>query len=318
MRPTVATQPLWPAPTPMRDFLDDHPIKLRRERSPVPGSLRPFVLAIGLCLLAGLLVFLDRRGVITPARQAVQSLTAPVAQRLTSLRDEAGAFITAPRGAAALEARIAALERENGELRNQVLRLEQVQVENAFLRQQLAIQQAHPWTLLGAEVTVRSPDAGRRMITIARGSREGLRPGMAVISQLPGTPAALIGIIETTGPHAADVLLITDISSQVSGRVIHQGRAEVGLVQGQWQRGSRLRLGQITRALELAPGDTVVTAGLTAALRLPFELAAIPPNIPIGSVETVRVIDQYQIAEVRPFVDPDQVRYVWVILSQED
>ncbi|MCX7789310.1 MAG: rod shape-determining protein MreC [Chloroflexaceae bacterium] len=302
----------------MRDFLDDRPVKLRRERSPVPASLRPFVLAVGLCLLAGMLVFLDRRGVITPARQMLQSLTAPVARQLTGLRDDLGAFLSAPRGTAALEARIAALERENGELRNQLLRLEQARVENNFLRQQLAIQQAHPWTLLGAEVTVRSPDGGRRMITIARGSREGLRPGMAVIGQLPGPPAALIGIVETAGPHTAHVLLITDVSSQVSGRVIHQDRAEVGLVQGQWQRGSRLQLGQITRDLELAPGDSVVTAGLTGALQLPFDLAAIPPNIPIGSVDQVRVLDQYQIAEVRPFVDPDQVGYVWVILSQDD
>ncbi|NWF80042.1 MAG: rod shape-determining protein MreC [Chloroflexi bacterium] len=302
----------------MRDFLDERPIKLRRERSAMPASGRPFVLALGLCLLAALLVFLDRQGLITPARQTLQQMIAPVAQRLTALRDGAGDLATAPRGAAALEARIAALERENGALRNQLIRLEQARVENEFLRQQLAIQRAQPWTLLGAEVTVRSPDAGRRVLTIARGSREGVRPGMAVIGQLPGTPAALVGIVEAAGPHAAEVLLITDIASQVSGRVMHQGRAEVGLVQGQWQRGSRLQLGQIARSLPIAPGDPVVTAGLTAALNLPFDLAAIPADIPIGSVEQVRVAEQYQLAELRPYVDPDQVRYVWVILSQDD
>ncbi len=301
----------------MRDLLDDRPIKLRRERSATPATGRPFVVAIVLCLLAGLLFALDRQGLITPARQAAQQLLVPVAQRLTALRDGAADLATAPRSEDALRAQVAELQQANGELQAELLRREQAQVENVFLRQQLEIQRANPWTLLGAEVTVRSPDAGRRVLTIARGERDGVRPGMAVIGQTPGSPAALVGIVETVGPRAAEVLLITDIGSQVSGRVMHTGRAEVGLVQGQWQRGSRLRLEQISRATPIASGDPVVTAGLTAALNLPFDLAAIPADIPIGSVELVSSAEQYQSAELRPFVDSDQVRYVWVILSQD-
>lgn len=301
----------------MRDFLDDRPIKLKRERSSSPASGRPFFVAVALCLLAGLLLFLDRQGVLTPARHTLELAVAPVAARLTAMRDGAAAFMSAPRGTTALEARVAELERENSRLSDELLRLERAQVENAFLRQQLAIQEERPWHLLGAEVTVRSPDAGRRVMMLARGASDGLKPGMAVLGQIPGGPAALVGIVETVGPRTAEVLLITDIGSQVSGRVIHEGKASVGLVQGQWQRGSRLRLDQIDRAMELAVGDPVVTAGLTAALGLPLDLAAVPPNIPIGSVEAVGATEQYQHAELRPYVDPDQVGYVWVILNQD-
>jgi rod shape-determining protein MreC len=303
----------------MRDFLgDDRPIKLRRERSNAPASGRPFVVAVLLCLLAGLLVVLDRQGMITPARHAAVQLLAPVAQRLTAVRDGAADLVAAPRTEDALRARVAELERHNADLQAELLRREQAQVENVFLRQQLEIEQANPWTLLGAEVAVRSPDAGRRVLTIARGAKDGIKPGMAVIGQLPGSPAALVGIVETAGPRSAEVLLITDVGSQISGRVINGARAEVGLVQGQWQRGSRLRLEQLSRAIPVGAGDPVVTAGLTAALNLPFDLAAVPPDIPIGSVERVTVAEQYQSAELRPYVDPDQVRYVWVILSQGD
>jgi rod shape-determining protein MreC len=301
----------------MRDLLDDRPIKLRRERSSAPATGRPFVVAVLLCLLAGALVLLDRQGLLTPARHGAQRLLAPVAQRLTALRDEAAAAATAPRSEDALRARVAELEQENAALQAELLRREQAQVENVYLRQQLEIQRANPWTLLGAEVTVRSPDAGRRVMTIARGEREGVRPGMAVIGQTPGSAAALIGIVETVGPATAEVLLITDIGSQVSGRVIHDGRTEMGLVQGQWQRGSRLRLEQVSRSTPIVAGDPVVTAGITAALGLPFDLAAVPANIPIGSVERVSTAEQHQSAELRPFVDPDQVRYVWVILNQD-
>ena len=301
----------------MRDFLDDRPIKLRRERSAAPATARPFVVALLLCIIAGLLIVLDRQGVITPARHTAQQLLIPVAERLTALRDGVAEAVTAPRTEDALRAQVETLQRENEALKAELLRREQAEVENVFLRQQLEIEQANPWKLLGAEVTVRSPDAGRRVVTIARGARDGIRPGMAVIGQTPGSPAALVGIVEAVGPRSAEVLLITDIGSQVSGRVINAGRAEVGLVQGQWQRGSRLRLEQIARSIPIADGDPVVTAGLTAALNLPFDLAAIPADIPIGSVEQVSKAEQYQTAELRPFVDPDQVRYVWVILSQD-
>lgn len=302
----------------MRDFLDDRPIKLRRERSAAPATARPFLVAVVLCFLTAALVLLDHQGLITPARHTVEQALAPAALRLTALRDWLADVVTAPRGEAALRARIAELEAEQARLQRELLAREQAQVENVFLRQQLAIQRAQPWTLLGAEVTVRAPDAGRRTIGIARGERDGVRPGMAVIGQAPGSPAALVGIVESAGPRTAEVLLITDIGSQVSARLIHEGRAEVGLVQGQWQRGSRLRLEQISRDTPVAPGDAIVTAGLTAALNLPLDLAAVPADIPIGTVEQVSAAEQYQSAELRPFVDPDQVRYVWVILKQDD
>jgi rod shape-determining protein MreC len=152
---------------------------------------------------------------------------------------------------------------------------------------------------------------------IARGSADGVTTGMAVIGQDPGGPAALVGVIESAGTHTAEVLLITDVSSQISARVIHGTVANLGLAQGQWQRGSRLSLGQIDRSTLLALGDSVVSAGLTGSLHVTLDLAAVPANIPIGSVDTITVSGQEQSADLRPFVDPDQVRYVWVILSQD-
>ena len=85
---------------------------------------------------------------------------------------------------------------------------------------------------------------------------------------------------------------------------------------GRWQTGSRLRLEQVDRALPLAASDVVVTAGLTARLDSDLPRAAIPKGIPIGAVESAQADGHSQMAELRPFVDPDRVRYVWVILGQ--
>lgn len=301
----------------MRDFLDDRPIKLRRDRPATTASGRLMLVVVGLCLLSGLLILLDRQGWMGVVRTGLQQALVPVARLGTNLRDSA-ASMTALLGDSSLRARINQLELENSRLNEELLRYQQAQVENLFLRQQLAIEQTHPWKLLGAEVIVRAPDAGRRVMLLARGARDGLSSGMAVIGQSPGSPAALVGIIESVNHATAEVLLLTDVSSQISGRVLHGEETSVGLVQGQWQLGSRMRLLQIDRTMPLAPGDPVLTAGLTAALGLPLNLAAVPSNIPIGTIEQIETIEQYQQAELRPFVDPDQVRYVWVILSQDD
>ncbi len=305
--------------TPMRDYLDDRPIKLHRERTGSEATtVRPLILALVLCGLAGLLIFLDLQGMLGPTRGIVQQGLAPVAQQLTAVRDGFTAALSTPLSADALETRIAELERENTQLHDELLRREQAAVENVFLRQQLNITRSQPWLLLGAEVTLRHPDAGRRTFTIARGANDGVDVGMAVIGQLPGSPAALVGIVERVGPRTADILMITDIGSQISARVLRNNESALGMVHGQWQLGSRLQLEQVERTAGVTVGNTVVTAGLTAALNLPLDLQAVPPNVPIGTIESVQASGQQLIAELRPFVDPDQVRYVWVILNQDD
>lgn len=302
----------------MRDYLDDRPIKLRRERTgSEAATIRPFILALVLCGLTALLIFLDLQGLLGPTRGLVQQALAPVAQRITATRDGAAGLLSTPLTADALAERVAELERENAQLRDELIRREQAAVENVFLRQQLNITRAQPWTLLGAEVTVRHPDAGRRTFTIARGANDGVAVGMAVIGQLSGSPAALVGIVERVGPRTADILMITDIGSQISARVLRNTESALGLVHGQWQLGSRLRLEQVERTAGITVGNTVVTAGLTAALNLPLDLQSVPPNVPIGTIEAVQTSGQQLVAELRPFVDPDQVRYVWVILNQD-
>ncbi|NJM06732.1 rod shape-determining protein MreC [Candidatus Gracilibacteria bacterium] len=302
----------------MRDYLDDRPIKLRRERSNTPASWRTLLLALALCAAVVALMLVDQAGRLGPARGLVQQVLTPITTRLVTARDAVGSLFTQQRGEAALRERVSQLEQEVGQLRAQLLEREQAQIENVTLRQQLSIERATPWQLLGAEVAMRSPDAGRRVMVIARGSDDGVQPGMAVIGQTGGNLAALVGIVESVGPHSADVLMITDFGSQVSARVLHANDAYLGLVQGQWQRGSRLKLEQIERGATVEAGDAVVTAGLTSLLDLPLALATLPPNIPIGSVETVSTAGYNQVAELRPYVDPDQVRYVWVILNQDD
>jgi rod shape-determining protein MreC len=302
----------------MPDYLDDRPIKLRRERSGASTPGRTLVFALLLCLMAIGLIVVDYQGFLRPVRMLLLQVLTPVAQPLTAARHTVEGWLAQPQSVQELQARIAELERENADLQAEVLQLEQARIENTYLRQELEIERRQPFTVIGAEVTLRSPDAGRRVMTIAGGREQGIQVGMAVIGEVSGSPASLVGIVEAVGPHTSDVLLITDIGSQVSVRIYSGQSSVLGLMQGQWQQGSRLRVAEIDRDVELHSGDPVVTAGLTAALGLPLDLAIVPPNLPIGTVEVVAFDGQQQIAELRPYVDPDRVSYVWVIRNLDE
>lgn len=297
----------------MRNYLDDQPIDLARS-----APRRPLLMALILCVLALVLFFADSLGFLTPVRGSLEWVFRPVAQQLTSWRNGVSSFTTTITSLPQIRAENEDLKRRISQLEDELIAREQALAENTRLRQQLGIEEEHPWRLLGAEVAIRFPDAGRRVILIARGHKAGIEPGMAVIGQTDSEPTALVGIVEEVGPYMASVLLITDFGSKVSSRVLQEGETALGIVQGQWQRGSRLRLEQVERSVTPHVGDTVVSAGLTSELQLPLALGSVPGGIPIGTVEAVRSDGYALIAELQPFIDSERVNYVWVILGQRN
>lgn len=303
----------------MRDYLDSPPLKLRGDHPLLSAQRRPFFLTVLFCVIAFVVIFLDHRGTLEPVRDGLSYVITPVARALSTTRDSVVGFWAGIEDVRTLRQENQQLQRQVSLLQEELIAREQDAIENTHLRQQLAIEQERPWKLIGADVVIRSPDAGRRMITLSRGRNHGIQPGMAVIGQTGSQPSALVGVVEKVGPDFATVLLITDVSSSISARVLHQNDSALGLVHGQWQQGARLRLEKLDKVIPLTPETIVVSAGLTGQLELPLPMASVPPDIPIGRVENVIADDPHtHIAELRPFVDPDQVHYVWVILSHAE
>jgi rod shape-determining protein MreC len=294
----------------MRNFLDSKPTRVQSG-----APVHPALVALALLLLAVVLLLLDQMGVLAPLRGRVEQAISPVGGIIGGAREQAGGWLGGLGGQA--QAENAALRQQVASLQATVVALQQIEVQNSTLRQQLEIKQQNLWAqhMVPAEVTLRSPDAGRRTMMLSIGADSGVKEGMAVIGQQGSSPPALVGIVEQVGPNTATVLLITDSGSQVSARVLHGPASATGVVRGQWQRGSRLRLEQVVVGSALESGDPVVTAGLTQQLGVDLPLRAIPPGIPVGTVEQTGADGRSLVATLRPFVDPDQVRDVWVILN---
>jgi rod shape-determining protein MreC len=275
------------------------------------------VLVTALLIAAILLVALDQAGMLGDTRARATSLLAPALQVTHQLGVSVGDALTAAATPGQSDAELAALREENSRLKAENLRAQQLEQEVIRLRQQLRIEEEQPWNLLGAPVSSFGPDTGRRQILLAVGSDQGVAVGMAVIAREGSSPPSLIGVVEEVGPSSSRVLLITDFSSAVSGRVYRVDSTIDGVVQGQWQRGSRLRLEDVARDAIIAEGDVVVTAGLSAAFGVDLPHSAIPSNIPIGLITQVQSAGHSQQAEIQPFVDPDRIRYAWVILNAD-
>lgn len=285
-------------------------------RSPTLSRRRVTLLLLLVAISLGL-ILLDEQGHLDGVKGQIQAVLRPVEQRLTQTRISIGETIGSVTGQGTMQRRIDELEREVGTLREENIRLKTYQNKIGLLEQELQIRQTYNWQTLSATVVQGSTDNGRRIIRISKGRVDGIEAGMAVVSKEGGSPAALIGVVDRVYAQTADVLLITDYGSTISARTAGTETPAEGLIAGQWQLGSRIKLTDVSRDIPLEVGQYIITAGLSKALATDTPIAQVPPDVPIGTIISVDQTGHSQTAEVQPFVDPDRVRNIWVITGQK-
>jgi rod shape-determining protein MreC len=283
----------------------------QRRSEPLRGRRISLLLALFLVALG--LILLDGQGLLDPVKSRAQRVLEPMAQTLTQARISVGDAVGGVTGRGAMQTEIDALKQQLSAAQDKNVKLEALLYENFQLKQQLQIQQTYGWSTVEARVVQGSADSGQRIVRINRGKQEGLAVGMAVVAKEGGSPAALIGVVDKVYAQAADVLLIIDYGSTISARTAGSDTPAEGLIAGQWQVGSRLKLTDVGRDVALVAGQYVVTAGLSQSLATNTPIAQIPRDVPIGTILATSQSGHSQTAEVQPFVDPDRVRDVWII-----
>jgi len=153
---------------------------------------------------------------------------------------------------------------------------EEYRLENERLRKLVEFKQQVPYRLVPARVIAEDLLAESNTITIDKGSLDGIRAGMVVVSvdgvigQILDEPGSAIGEL------AAQVLLIIDRNSRVDA-LVQRTRAR-GLVQGKGVLNS-LDLQYVERTADVMKGDAVICSGLGGIF---------PKGLLIGTVASVR------------------------------
>jgi rod shape-determining protein MreC len=254
-----------------------------------------FLIAGGVVALALGGYFSSASNVFTGSLVNVQTW---FATRFTAIQD----FLTAPRDMASLRQRNTELEAEVSELQTQIIQLQQEVGETQSLRALLDFAQARPENRYrGAAVIGRDPSPFLHYVIINRGSNDGIRRGMPVV-----TNQGLVGRIDAVIAGAARVQLVTDPASTVNIR-LQNAEVEASLS------------GSVTGdvALDLIPQDTNIQAGdlvLTSGLG-----GGYPPDLIVGQVVNVRTrdFDLFQQATVQPVVDFNRLQIVLVVVNFE-
>ena len=199
---------------------------------------------------------------------------------------------------------IFSLEEENRILRSRLEALlaheethQELSRENARLRKLLEFRAKAGWRVTPAEVIGRELGPWSRGLLLDKGSKQGIRQGMAVI-----TPVGLIGRIVDAAPNTSRVALLTDPHFRVMGRLPEN--SVTGLVTG-GPTGECL-INYLPLDQEFKEGQEVFTAGGKSFA---------PAGIPIGVIQKVwqDSSEMYQTARLRPMVHLGAVDEVLVV-----
>ncbi|MFU8770794.1 MAG: rod shape-determining protein MreC [Anaerolineales bacterium] len=260
---------------------------------------RTFQTLIIILIVAGLLL-LALGGYLAPlGRVALDPLIGIqtwVATRFQAVQD----YLNTPPDMARLTQRNLELEAEVANLQAQIIELQQQTADLQVLSALLGFVRAHPeHQYLTAAVIGYDTNPFLRYVIINRGSDDGLRRGMPVV-----TEQGLAGRIAAVTANAARVQLITDPQSAVNVLIQPSGAEAVmnGSITGE------IHLEWIPHDAEVQVGDLVLTSGLGGNY---------PQNILIGQVSSgrQRPFDLFQSAQLQPVVDFSDLKIVLVIVN---
>src|SRR5256714_2018656 len=172
---------------------------------------RPTRLFLTLCAALLLLAMVSQQPWAAGPRGFAKGALAPHEGLLTAAGDRTMQLTSAFADSSQLRTENAQLKAQKADLQRQVAQLQAAGLDNQALRQALDFERSYGRSMVAAQVVGRGPDGFSLTLEIDRGSSDGIRPGMVVVSG-----AGLVGRVSEAGPHAAIVETLADPQSRVS------------------------------------------------------------------------------------------------------
>lgn len=249
-------------------------------------------------------VFLSLAGrfaVLDPVEDAVLTATEPVQRALRDAVRPLADVLTDYGDRQQLADENTRLRAEVERLSADVARLRESEARAKTLEELLGVRDAFPdATFLTADVVSRSPAELRDVVAIDRGSSDGVREGMVVLS----AGRTLVGVVTQVTSGHAWVRLVTDPDSAVSA-VVQESRA-AGVVVGTHE--GAMEMQYVRQGMAVHEGDTVVTSS---------EGGKVPGGLVVGRVAAVASQEQdlFQRITVQPLATLSRLETVLVMTS---
>jgi rod shape-determining protein MreC len=204
---------------------------------------------------------------------------------------------------------VAGYTAENERLRKRIVELEmernrffEAEATNQQLRQLLDFRSQLPSASITASIIANSASAWFQSCSIDKGSADGVRKGMSVV-----TPLGVVGRVVDVAARSAKVLLLTDANSGID--VMVQRTRARGIVSGSLENGTVLKY--VKRTEDIQVGDRLITSGLDGVFL---------KGLMVGTVSKVRKqnLGLFQTIEVMPAISPARVEIVLVVNAAGD
>ena len=204
---------------------------------------------------------------------------------------------------------LAGFRSENERLRTRLQNLEierqrllEAEATNQQLQKLLDFRSELPKGAITATIIANSATSWFQSCVLNKGSADGVRKGMAVV-----TPLGIVGKVVAVTGRTAKILLLTDPNSGID--VLVQRTRSRGIVSGSLESGTVLKY--MKRSEDVQEGDRLVTSGLDNVF---------PKGLLVGTVIKVRKQNRglFQSVEVWPAVQAARVEHVLVVSAQPE
>lgn len=254
-------------------------------------------LLVGLAVLGTALLHLT--GVLSPIEGVVRAMLLPVARVFSVAGSATGDATRLGPNKKALQDRLTELEARLNTMTVDYVQLKALEEENRSLKALAKFINGSGYDFVPARVIARSGDPQSALVTIDRGSKDGIEIGMAVVVG----DGIFVGKVTEIRERIAIVTLVSDERSRVAASSAG-GHQLFGVVEGGGNNTARLTLVPLHEPLK--KDDVIVTAGTEEK---------IPPNLSIGLVNEVeeKQTDPFKQASIEPLANADQLDLLLVV-----
>ena len=194
------------------------------------------------------------------------------------------------------------LSTENFMQRADILRLKDLESENAALRRLLNSPVRKDTQRLFAEVIDVDVDPFLRRVIVNRGTESSVHEGMPVI-----TDVGLVGQVMNVNYNYSRVLLLTDPSCSIP---VIDARSNVRAIATGTGSQAEIEINNVARSADIKKGDLLLTSGIGGAY---------PRGYPVATVTSVGISDSQPFASIKakPLVDTDKMRFVLMFWNND-